>query len=69
MRCLLAGRALASVVGDFPDIEVHKLSFLANRALAKQAGVKSVPSLVYGEKRLTGVLLTKEKIRRFLESL
>lgn len=56
-------------MGDFPDIEVNKLSFVTNRSLAKEAGVRSIPALVHGDRRLTGVLLTKGKIRQFLESL
>lgn len=45
------------------------MSFVTQRDLAREAGVRSIPTLVYGDKKLTGALLTKGKIRRFLESL
>lgn len=69
MRCQLAGRALASVLKDFPDIDVKKVGFIADRAVARAAGVNTIPTLVYGDKKLSGVLLSKGKIRRFLEQL
>jgi hypothetical protein len=56
-------------VKEFPDIEVNKVSYVGNRSLAKEAGVDSIPALVYGDKKLTGVLLGKGKIRKFLESI
>lgn len=57
------------MVKDFPDIEVKKVGFIADRAVAREAGVNSIPTLVYGDKRLGGMLLTKGKIRHFLEQL
>lgn len=57
------------MVKDFPDIEVKKVGFIAHRAVAREAGVNSIPTLVYGDKKLGGVLLTKGKIRHFLEQL
>lgn len=69
MRCQLAGRALASVLKDFPDIDVKKVGFIADRAVAREAGVNTITTLVYGDKKLSGVLLSKGKIRRFLEQL
>ena len=65
----MAGRALARILDDFPDIKIDKVEFLSNRALAREAGVKTIPSLVYGENKLSGFVLTKGKIRSFLESL
>ncbi len=69
MRCQFAGRVLASLVKDFPDIEVNKVSFVTQRALAREAGVKSIPAMVSGDKKLTGFVLGRGKIRSFLESL
>jgi len=57
------------VVKDFPDIEVKKVGFIAERAVAREAGVKSIPTLVYGDRKLTGHLLTKGRIRHFFEQL
>ncbi len=56
-------------MGDSPEYEIDRVEFLSNRASARAAGVKRIPALVYGEKKLTGVLLTKGRIREFLNSL
>jgi len=65
----MASRALARILDDFPDIKIDKVEYLSNRALAREAGVKTIPSLVCGENKLSGFMLTKGKIRSFLESL
>ena len=65
----MASRALARILDDFPDIKIDKVEYLSNRALAREAGIKTIPSLVYGENKLSGLVLTKGKIRSFLESL
>ncbi len=65
----MASRALARILVDFPDVEIEKVELLSNRALAREAGVKTIPSLVHGENKLSGIMLTKGKIRSFLESL
>ena len=69
MRCQIAGRALASAVREFPEIEVEKVGFITNRQRAREQGVNAFPTLVCGDKQLTGHLLTKNKIRRFLATL
>ncbi len=65
----MASRALARILDDFPDVAIDKVEYLSNRAVARAAGVKTIPSLVYGEARLSGAVLTKGKIRSFLEAL
>ena len=54
---------------EFPDLELEKIEVLTNLAIARRVGVKRIPALVCGEKRLSGFLLSKGKIRAFLESL
>ncbi len=68
-RCHMAGRSLSSLLPDFPDVEVERVEFLANLSGSRQAGVRSIPTLVYGDQRLDGFYLTKRRIRDFLESL
>lgn len=48
---------------------MEKVGFFTNRDAAKAAGVTGFPTLVHGDHKLTGNLLTKGKIRRFLEQL
>ena len=65
----MASRALARILDDFPDVAIDKVEYLSNRSVARAAGVNTIPSLVYGETMLSGVILTKSKIRNFLEAL
>lgn len=68
-RCQAAGLFLSGMLEDFPDIEVERVEYLANRSLAREAGVHSIPTLVAGEKSLSGFVLTRKRLRRFLETL
>ncbi len=65
----MASLALARILDDFPDLKIDKVECLSNRAVAREAGVTTIPTLVYGENKLSGLVLTKGKIRGFPESL
>jgi hypothetical protein len=65
----MAGLSLGQLRDEFPDIEIEKLEILTNRVRAREDGVRQVPALVHGERRLSGLFLTKKKIRQFLESV
>lgn len=67
-RCQLAGFFLNSLLEEFPEIEVKKVEFLTHRAAAREDGVTSIPTLKAGDRKLSGVLLGKRRIRQFLES-
>lgn len=68
-RCAVAKLWLAALLPDFPDVTVEKVEILTNRRQARNAGVRTTPALVSGDQRLSGFILTKGAIRRFLESL
>jgi hypothetical protein len=68
-RCHLAGLALSQLRADFPDVVVEKVEYLANIGRASREGVWLIPSLVAGDKKLSGVLLTKKSMRDFLEKV
>jgi hypothetical protein len=57
------------VLRDFPDIRLNKVEFLKNRQRAREDGVSAIPTLVAGDKKLSGIILGKKKIRHFFESL
>ena len=65
----MAGQSLNKVLPDFPEIEVERVEYSAEPERFRDAGVKRFPTLLAGEQRLDGFLLTKRKIRRFLASL
>lgn len=68
-RCALAKLWLAALLPDFPDVTVERVEILTDRRQARNAGVRTTPALVSGDRRLSGFILTKGAMRRFLESL
>ena len=68
-RCHMAGRSLAKLLAEFPDVTLDEVEFLTNRERAKADGVRQIPTLVSGDRKLSGFYLTQNRIRRFLESL
>ncbi len=65
----MAGLSLSRLIRDFPNITVRKVEYLANLGRSRKEGVRLIPALVSGDKKLSGVYLSKKKIRQFLESL
>jgi len=68
-RCHLSGLWLSGLLEEFPDVQLEKVEYLTHLGQARREGVRGIPTLVAGEHRLTGVILTRAAIRRFLESL
>ena len=68
-RCRLSGVWLKQLLREFPDVEIERVEFLTNRSRARGDGVRVIPTLMAGQKKLGGFYLTKKAIRRFLESL
>ena len=68
-RCRLSGLWLSQLLSEFPEIKLEKIEFLTNRERARSDGVRGIPTLLSDEKKLGGFLLTKKRIRLFLESL
>ena len=69
-RCQMASRSIAALQAEFPGVEIERVEFLANRARARQAGVRQIPALVAAEgASLSSFYLTRGRIREFLESV
>lgn len=68
-RCRISGLALRRVLRSRPDLEVTKVEFLTHREAAREAGVRSIPTLVANGRILSGIVLTPAMIERFLGSL
>lgn len=62
----MAGRALASLKEEFPDLQITKVDVTLHPGKALQAEVRMIPCLIIDDKKLTGIMLSKEKIRSFL---
>jgi hypothetical protein len=68
-RCRLTSLALNSLLRDYPHISLERVEYLTNLSAARDAGVRSIPTLSSEGRTLSGFVLTKSKIRRFLDSL
>jgi predicted DsbA family dithiol-disulfide isomerase len=68
-KCQLSKIALASVLKEFPEITLRKVEYFGNLRSAKAAGVRSIPTLVSGDKILQGVVFTRKQLRGFFASL
>jgi len=68
-RWRLSGVWLRQALRQFPEIEVEKIELLTNRDRARSDGVRSIPTFLADDRKLCGFLLTKKRIRMFLESL
>lgn len=68
-RCHLSGLFLSRLREEFPDVTVERVEYFTNLGRAKRDGVRAIPTLVAGERRLGGFFLTPRSIRRFLEAL
>ena len=65
----MAGLSLSKLLRDFPGIDLKKVEYLTNLRTARREGVKLIPTLKSGDKKLSGFLLSKNAMREFLESL
>lgn len=65
-RCHLAKKALLELTGNNPEFEVELVDVLTSPRRTLQDGIRMIPALQIGDRRLSGVYLKKEDIARFL---
>ena len=66
-RCLYVSRILKKIVAGSPQIELETIEVATNLTRARQAGITTVPTIRIGSQTLTGLILTPQKIRSFIE--
>jgi len=66
-RCLYVSHALNKIVADSPRLKLETIEVATNLTRARQAGIKTVPAIRIGNDVLTGLILTPQMIRRFIE--
>ena len=66
---MLVGRELTKLGREFPQLKVKKVDILTSPGRALKEGVKMIPTLQAGERKLSGVFLTSDEIRKFVTSL
>ncbi len=65
----MAGRALAELQDEFADLHITKIDVTRHPRRAWQEGVRMIPCLIADGKKLSGIMLSKEQIRSFLQHL
>ncbi|MEA3469493.1 MAG: hypothetical protein U9R57_14895 [Thermodesulfobacteriota bacterium] len=65
----MAKKALDELLADRDDVQLEEVEILRNPLRAFKDGVKFIPTLKSGEERLSGILLSSEKIKAFLEKV
>jgi len=66
-RCLYVSRTLKKIVASFPHLELETIEVATNLTRSRQAGIKTVPTIRIGNDVLTGLILTPQRIRCFIE--
>jgi len=64
---MMVGRVLKKINKETGSLEVENVDILLHPRTALRAGITMIPTLLMGEKRLSGVFLSEDKIRDFLK--
>ncbi len=54
---------------EFPRLRIEKVDILASPGRVLQQGVRMIPALQTGEKKLSGIFLSAAEIRRFVQDV
>ncbi len=63
---MMVGRVLSRLQREMNNFQVDKVDILAHPLTAVKEGITMIPTLQLGDKRLSGVFLSEEQIRDFL---
>lgn len=66
---MLVGRELTKLQKEFSHLQIEKVDILAQPGRALKAGVKMIPTLKAGNKKLSGVFLSSAQIREFVSTV
>jgi hypothetical protein len=65
--CRLTSLFLRSLLADYPGVRSERVELLTNQKAAHDAGVRSISAFVSGGQRLSGLLISRSRLRRFLD--
>lgn len=65
-RCHRAGNHLSELLREYNGHELEVVDILSNPLRSWQDGIRMIPALVAGNRKLSGLYLTREKIADFL---
>ena len=63
----MARKALDELIKDRKDVEIENVEIITNPLRALKDGIKIIPTLTIGDKKLSGILLSSSKIEQFLK--
>ncbi len=66
---MMAGRELAKLKPDYPDLEVEEIDVVAHPATAWKDNIRMIPALKSDDLVLSGIFLSGERIKKFLKKL
>lgn len=66
-RCALARKHLLALIGDQPELQLEEREVLSSWKDARVAGIRMIPAIRVGNDILSGIYLTRDDIRRFLQ--
>jgi hypothetical protein len=65
----MAKKALDELLQDRDDIQLEEIEILSNPVRALKDGVRFIPTLKCGERQLSGIFLSIDKIKAFIEKV
>lgn len=65
-RCARARKHIEELQKDFPSLDVKFIEITTSPLSSMKNGVFMIPALKSGQKKLSGILLSKEEIKEFL---
>ena len=65
----MARKTLYELLDSNPEIDVEEVDIVTNPLRAWRDGVRFIPTLKHGDRRLSGVLLSRKEIQQFLEEV
>jgi thiol-disulfide isomerase/thioredoxin len=69
-RCLLVRRVLQKLQEEYLDLVVEKIDVTARPVDSLRKGIRIIPTLTAeGQKKLSGIILTPDAVREFVEKI
>ena len=65
----MAKKALDELLSDFDDVELEEVEIISNPLRTLKDGVKFIPTLKSGDEQISGILLSRDKIKVFLNKV
>jgi hypothetical protein len=65
----MAKKALDELLSNYDDVELEEVEVISNPLRTLKDGVKFIPTLKSGNEQISGILLSHDKIKAFLNKV